>query len=74
MATHVDRIRMKYEVMSLVLDERQLRLWASRLRFPSRTIEAPLERIGQSMRLFRSANAAWAWQEPKRLTEGVQGV
>ncbi len=29
MATHVDRIRMKYEVMSLVLDERQLRLSAS---------------------------------------------
>jgi hypothetical protein len=23
---------------------------------------------------FRSGNAARAWQEPKRLTEGVQGV
>src|SRR5437868_11911803 len=29
MATHVDRSRMKYEVMSLVVDERQLRLWAA---------------------------------------------
>ena len=29
MATHVERIRLKYEVMSLVLDERQIRLWAA---------------------------------------------
>src|SRR5262245_31188147 len=29
MTTDVDRIRRKFEVMSLVLDERQLRLWAA---------------------------------------------
>jgi len=32
------------------------------------------ERIGRSMRLFGAANAAWAWRELNRLTEGVQGV
>ncbi len=26
------------------------------------------------MRLFGAAKAAWRWKEPKRLTEGVQGV
>ncbi|MDQ3366481.1 MAG: hypothetical protein M3680_13730, partial [Myxococcota bacterium] len=31
---------------------------------------ADLERIGESMRLFGAANAAWAWQEPNRRDEG----
>ena len=30
-------------------------------------------RIGQSMQLFGAAKAAWASQEQKRLTKGVQG-
>lgn len=33
-----------------------------------------MPRIGGSMQLFGAAKAVWAWQEPKRLTEGVQGV